>query len=53
MHIKFDHILDFKFIYTHGSPAQNFIIYAAFHRDSNAVYRLCKSYTLKEIPTII
>ena len=29
-----------------------FTIYAVFHRESNALYRVCKSYTIMKIHTI-
>ena len=56
MHIKFDYIFGFQNYITSCidmGVQHNFTIYAAFHRESNAVYRFCKSYTVMKIHTII
>ena len=39
-------------MYAHGSPAQfSPYVHTAFHRESDAVYRFCKSYTVMKIHT--
>ena len=39
-----------KLLYVHTWESSTiFTIYAAFHRESNAVHRFCKSYTVTEI----
>ena len=47
MHTKFDHIFEFQ------ESSTIFTIYAAFHRESNAVYSFHKSYAVMEIQALI